>query len=345
MMGGEFDFSLDLKNKVSPQKAPFNTGFFYSSGRAALFYIIKHALIQKEYSSILLPDYLCDSVLDTLRIFNSTIDFDFYPIKSNLTVDFEQLANKYQKHSIVLFINYFGGRPPLPYYERLRAIDSECCIIEDNVQALFNMFEYSSADYRFTSFRKSLPVPDGGWVLSLKDDMEIAEKANHFAQYKMAGAAMKRSRIKYPNIDDHFYLSLFEEGEKLISNDIESKMSEYTRYALRNIDLCKIKECRMENGHYLIEQLQQIGLSPIIAFDDRTPLFIPIRLKNRDKIRKALFAHHIFCPIHWPVLPQNSSILGRGYELSTTELSLIIDQRYSLRDMDKMVTIIKKEME
>ena len=59
---------------------------------------------------------------------------------------------------------------------------------------------------------------------------------------------------------------------------------------------------------------------------------VPIILKNRNNIRKSLMANNIFLPVHWPINNFNaSSKLAKA--LSDNELSLVIDQRYSEKDM------------
>lgn len=73
--------------------------------------------------------------------------------------------------------------------------------------------------------------------------------------------------------------------------------------------------------------------------EDKTPLFIPIFLDNRDVLRKELFSNEIFVPIHWPVSKKD---VNENSGMYSKELSLICDQRYDEEDMKKQLSIIRQ---
>ena len=337
MIGGEFDFSIE---KDIPKKDFFCLdGFFYSSGRAALYHCIKHAISKNNYKQIMLPDYLCESILDIVYLFDLPILY--YSLNEDLSVNLNQLEDSYKKRSLVLFINYFGILDNSHYYQVLKQIDSEVCIIEDNVQSFYKMYESRSADYSFSSFRKTFPVPDGGWVKSKYSDLEQVIGQNHFAQYKIAASTLKSLREDLPEVEDKFYMSLFDQGEKLINADINAEISSTTSGKIQIIDFKSVKNKRKRNADFVVKELAKLEIFPIVPYLNEIPLFIPIRLRNRDKIRKMMFSKGIFCPVHWPVRKKEFSCLKRGEELSKNELSLIIDQRYNVEQLASIIHIIK----
>ena len=70
-------------------------------------------------------------------------------------------------------------------------------------------------------------------------------------------------------------------------------------------------------------------------------MFVPIWLENRDKVRKAMFAHNIFLPVHWPI-EKCSDRLKSGALYAKHELSIIVDHRYDDQDMNRILDILEK---
>ena len=121
IIGGEFEIrTKDFIKYGSTQPFEFNKGYFYSSGRAALHHILS-LLIQKEKKKILLPDYLCESIVEVVKI--SKIPFYFYSINEDLSINIDSIKEIYTEKSSILIINYFGGIDVLNEIKKLRNID------------------------------------------------------------------------------------------------------------------------------------------------------------------------------------------------------------------------------
>ena len=89
VIGGEFDIDLA---KIGT-KYSLNNSNVFSSGRAALYHILKLLSTYNKFTKVLLPDYLCESVIDAVR--KSKFEIEFYNINSDLSIDLESLHNKY----------------------------------------------------------------------------------------------------------------------------------------------------------------------------------------------------------------------------------------------------------
>ena len=88
----------------------------------------------------------------------------------------------------------------------------------------------------------------------------------------------------------------------------------------------------------MIEGLKARGIKPMIdAASDCVPLFVPIWLEDRDLVRKRMFQHEVFTPVHWPL---EGMSLKTGAEMAQHELSLIVDQRYSKEDIDLTLSLL-----
>ncbi len=338
MIGGEFPIAVTDVLNAEGRHSINPDVYTYSSGRAALYQILNYLRHEKGIVRILLPDYLCGSVLVPVKALG--LEFAFYQIDENLELEQENLSELYKGGTAILLINFFGLKNLEKQIKAVRSIDEKAIIIEDDVQAYYEFLKpLGDVDFKFTSLRKTFAIPDGGLVKT-KHNMLVVDKPNTFGQYKAAAALLKSMREG--NFNDKIYLEMFEKGESLIDEEIECGMSRIAEklYCFVNDEHVKVR--RLNNARYLLEELKMIGVKPILPLnDDHVPLFIPIKLDNRDVVRKAMFQKEIFCPVHWPL---DGMPVIRGEMMAKTELSLIIDQRYGRNDMDKIIAVLKDHL-
>ena len=338
MIGGEFPITatdiLNAENKhsVTPDV------YMFSSGRAAFYQIIKHLKQEKSIKRVFLPDYICSSVL--IPIVTLDLEYVFYPIDENLELQSHIFNNLYQKDSVVLIVNYFGLKDLSSQIRTIRSIDEHAIIIEDDVMAYYEFKKpLDDVDFKFTSLRKTFAVPDGGLVKS-KRRLPKIDAPNTFGQYKAAASLLKSMREG--NFNDQIYLDLFEKGESLINSEMECGISQIAVKLFSFVDEERVRVRRLNNAEYLINELKKLGITPILPLtENHVPLFVPVILNNRDAIRKALFQKEIFCPIHWP---KEGRDIQNGSFMANNELSLIIDQRYGIKEMKEILEVLCKQI-
>ena len=338
MIGGDFPIAVtDVLNAEGRQSVTPDV-YTYSSGRAALYQILNYLKQEKGITRILLPDYLCSSVVVPVRALG--LEFAFYQIDENLELQQDNLSKLYRDNTVILLINYFGLKNLENQIKKIRSIDESAIIIEDDVQAYYEFLKpLGDVEFKFTSLRKTFAIPDGGLVKT-KHHMSVVDKPNTFGQYKAAAALLKSMREG--NFNDKIYLEMFEKGESLIDEEIECGMSRIAEKLYFFINDEHVKVRRLNNAHYLLKELEKIGLKPIHPLnDDHVPLFVPILLERRNEVRKAMFQKEIFCPVHWPI---EGLELQRGIVMAEKELSLIIDQRYGRKEMDEIIAILKDNL-
>lgn len=336
MIGGEFHIDVtDILNSGKRRREELDV-FKYASGRAALYQILKYLKSEKGVGRVLLPDYLCSSVLVPVKVLE--LEYDFYPIDEVLELEEEAFAALYKPSTAVLVINYYGLKDLSKQVSFIRSVEKKAIIIEDDVQAYYEFKKpLGDVDFKFTSLRKTFAVPDGGLVKT-KYLLPVIETPNTFGQYKAAAALLKSMREG--NFNDQIYLEMFEKGESIIDSELECGMSQIAEKLYGSLDEEHIKIRRLNNARHLIELLKKAGLQPLLPLTEgQVPLFIPIILKNRDKVRKRMFQHEVFSPVHWPLEGMD---LKRGKVMAETELSLIIDSRYTMHDMQQIVDLIKE---
>lgn len=334
MIGGEFPITItDLLR--APNLSRVNDGtYHYASGRAALYQILKYLKEEKGTNSILLPDYLCDSILVPVR--KLEFEYSFFPLNDNLELEKDKFKKVYKKNTAVLLINYFGLQDLTRQIAIIRNIDSNTIIIEDDVQAYYEFKKpLCDVDFKYTSLRKTFAIPDGGLVKT-KYPLPVIYKPNTFGQYKAAAALMKAMREG--NFDDNVYLDISKIGGSKINVELDCSMSPVSERLYACLDDKYVKCLRQKNAKYLVEKLSEKGIKTLLPVsDDNVPLFVPIWLENRDEVRKQMFQKEIFCPVHWPL---DGMPVKKGAEMAAHELSLIVDQRYAESDMNEIVSLI-----
>ncbi len=334
MIGGEFPITItDLLR--APSLSRVNDGtYHYASGRAALYQILKYLKEEKGITSILLPDYLCDTML--VPINKLGIEYTFFPLNIKLEMEQDKFKELYRKDVAVLLINYFGLQGMSEQIATIRNIDADAIIIEDDVQAYYEFKKpLGDVDFKYTSLRKTFAIPDGGLVKT-EHPLPVIDKPNSFGQYKAAAALMKAMREG--NFDDSVYLDISKIGGSKIDDELDSSMSLVSERLYACLDEEAVKVRRQNNAKYLTEKLSEKSIATLLPVsEDKVPLFLPVWLENRDEIRKQLFQHEIFCPVHWPLAEMT---VQKGAEMAAHELSLVVDQRYSDDDMNTIISLI-----
>ncbi len=322
-IGGEFEISPKRLEKRDVNSSIGD--YLFSSGRAALMTILEDVKINSPL--IYLPYYICSSVVDAC--INANVKFKFYELDNNLRFPIE-FESKIEKNATLLIVNYFGLQNDNIILEKIKTIRPDIVTISDQVQSMWTC-EDSIADYSFTSLRKHIATPDGALVYKKGEAIKLNafSKQNTFYTKKLEGAISK-----YNKENDKKYLSLFEEGEKILDNEKEITIaSNIASDIYTNTNFTLIKNQRKTNYKLIYELGKKYELDFVFPFSDKNiPLCVPIRLKNRDEIRRALMQKHIFLPVHWPISNFNKqSEIAK--QMAEQELSLVIDQRYSEKEM------------
>lgn len=337
IIGGEFDIDLCQLSEQHESPSSLQSVFKYSSGRSALYHILLDIQQRFGIHRLLLPDYLCSSIITTAQ--KAGMEVGFFELDAYLEIDQKLFSNLYQKNSAVLLINYFGLQDLHSQIEYIKSIDGTAVIIEDDVQNYFGFVDdINQASYKFTSLRKTFAIPDGGLVKS-GFQMNDSTQRNRFHRYKLAGSTLKSTR-KFDFYPDETYLELFEQGESMIDNELETGISEVAENIFNRTDFSFMANARKRNAEVILSGLRSLNIPTLISIkEDSVPLFIPVWLENRNRARKFLFQHNVFCPIHWPL---DGFELKKSTEMAEHELSIVIDQRYSVDHMAQLLTLMEE---
>ncbi len=306
---------------------------------------------------ILVPDYICGaSLLPVLE--RRARPYDFYPVGASLEIDAEAVASQVAASGAgaVLLINYFGLIDQEPLARRLRSESPDLRILLDEVQALYDLRARPDAldwaDYRFVSFRKFLPLPDGGILLSRRSLQADLGPPNGERIGGQLVAAVLRDAFLEGHCDgldaaavESTYLELFAAADA--QDPGAAGMSALASALLQRLPLADFAQRRRENYRHLNERLHDVeGVAPLFQALPETavPLALPVVVAagQRDALRASLRDRGIYCPVHWPLggrLLQEASPDCRARAESL--LSLPVDQRYGPSELDRMLAAIR----
>ncbi|MBE6106906.1 hypothetical protein [Anaerovibrio lipolyticus] len=335
IIGGEFKIPADVLQMDSIR----SNEPVYSLGRTCFYAILEDIRKRVPNGGVLLPDYLCSSVAEIPARLGTP--FKHYLVNNNFLPDMDSLRKllAYDENWAVLLIAYFGLVDLNDTITEIRSKFPNSTIVVDDVHNFYGFGQHADYDYCFTSYRKWFPVPDGADVLKKNGSMKLSsfQERPAYVQYKAAGNLLKN----HGNIiDETVALELLEKGEAMMAAEYLYRCSDVSRELFKRIDFDMVQTRRKSNAEILHEGLEKLNIRHL--YDGaKTPLFVPIIVPNRDRLRKRLFSEMIFAPVHWPV--ESKELQGTN-ELYVTELSLICDQRYDGADMERILHVIKDEM-
>lgn len=324
---------------------------FYLSGRTALDVIAKDAIKNYGIKSVLLPSYCCHTMI--MPFYQNKIAVRFYDIyvddSGKLIADIPLPENK----EMLYIMKYFGDTD-IEFYGKGKDLLGWEVTVEDMTHSCFCAEYETGADYWFVSYRKWFAV-DGIAIAGKKQGFLPDFSSRTFTVYnelRNKAFEMKQNYMEGEMVSKETFLDLFSKAEEILEKDyigygaaIESVIELNNFYN----EIEKVKMARRKNVVVLQEGLK--GCKEIKIFSDfdngnKCPLFLPVLVSTavRDKLRKFLIDKGIYCPVHWPVSNMHQGITERAKLIYGQELSLVCDQRYGEKDMERIVNAIKQFM-
>ena len=310
----------------------------FDSGRNALRAITGDL----KNGSVLMPEYICESVLKCF----SAEKIIFYRLKDNLQIDADDLLNKIDGNTAVVYLmHYFGSLQPANVLSLLRAEKEKYgfTVIEDTTHSIFSR-KYTVGDYCVASLRKWFAVPNGGVLYSANPSHrcsygEIQRSTDNDKAYAMMLKTLYLNGRLDCNLE---YRKFFIEWEEKLGRQRKMKrISDYSEFLLGCYDVPDMVKKRRSNFYRLKNKLSRIGIKPICDFTENDcPFTFPVMVPERDKFRKYLMKNQIYCAVHWPFDGRARGERPLASALSDHMISLPIDQRYGEKEMTYLSEII-----
>ena len=346
-VGGEFYYDrrwMADKPTLSTAKAHFLNG-----GRSCLV-IIGDYLLDHGIDRILLPSYLCPSMLDALEI--TGLKCGYYQINEDLSINLDDLSQKVHNYKAVYFINYFGFLHPPEVRSYLKDLQKNSTIlVEDNAQAGFH--DHPTGDFILNSLRKVVPY-DGGYLITERDVEPYLTKYHGLTNRRLPIIRAYRQQLRdylLNGTGSHKSLvNLYVRAEKYYASDVGVEGDPQERQQIARLDWKGIRQARRGNYQYLlglIASLPEITpLFPALQEDNNMPLGLPVYLNgvSRDAVYEYLGDNGIGLFIHWEELRHDPRTNGNQLAVSMAGkmLTLATDQRTSYQQMDYLAMQLAK---
>lgn len=311
-IGGYFELEhTNIKLNIHAHATKLNTA------RNCLEYI----LLVNNYTSIYVPYYTCDVVLEP--IIKNNIRYIFYHINKNLE---PVLLPELQENEAFLYTNYFGLKSN--FVKKIR--NEVANLIVDNSQALFAP-NLPGTD-TFYSLRKFVGTPDGAFLYCNRKLPFAPEAATSFDRVSHL--------YKRKDINAGFGYNDFKRNDQALAGLPIMAMSASTDRFISTYDFEKNKIIRERNFLYLHNKLQTINLLKFDTENLHGPLCYPLLVANKG-LRENLIKNKIFVPVYWPNV--RAWIKDRACfekDLIDSLICLPIDQRYTPEDLNLVLKLI-----
>jgi hypothetical protein len=335
-IGGEFHLPVDTPGPY--HRWPEDT-VWYALGRHA----VEALLRQLGSRRLWLPDYFCHEVAGR---WSEATQIELYeddprwpePRWETLRPD---------PRDVVIGVNYFGVRRGDPW--RDWRSETECLLVEDHAHDPASEWAtVSTADYAFSSLRKTLPVPDGAILWSPRD-LPLPDQPAGGAdgsELKLAAMLMKGEYLGNGDsgLKDRFR-RLQHDGEERLAAAALSGASPATRESLvRGVPL-PWRARRSENTARLLSALHGWSVAEPLFTEwpaDAAPLgavLVFASADDRDEVRAALREADVYCPVHWADAAESSS--ERVRDLAARILTIPTDWRYTAADMARVASLAR----
>lgn len=304
----------EIAIKSSPE-----ISYLTDSGRSSLRVLFRDP--QMRNKKILIPNYFCGVIEDVLK--EEKLSYAFYSVKDDLSIDQQSLEEL--EFDVLYIINYFG------LIQDLSALDlSDKILLEDNV-FLYNFENHHQAKkwFAFNSYRKISPLTDGSLIkTNLSLEVEINSKSAVFAKVKNQACQLKYEYLQEGSHIEDAYLSLFNEGEKML--DMQKDI-----HAISASSLALLFKEDFNKQDVLKKRFQELqGLSNSWP---QLPIYFsyfPLKVGGKKTFLEYMRSKKIFLPNLWPETTQNNN-------LYTNLVAIPLFNNYTNKEFDYLLENIR----
>jgi hypothetical protein len=329
-VGGEFYY--DERWKAESPTVPDDGAVFLNGGKACLTVICDY-LLDHGIQRVLLPAYLCPTIVDTLE--SCGLSCNYYAVNADFSIDTQDLGAHLADKQAIYFINYFGFSPSHTVLAYLAGLQQQkSVLIEDNAQAGFAT--QTSGDFVFNSLRKLCPY-DGGYLKTVHDIQPYLKAYQGRENRRLPLIRQYRSRLRdYLLSDQGEYEeleALYTMAEAYYVSDPVVLGDEQERQQIELLDWPAIKQVRRQNYARLLQLISgNSTITPIFPQlqPDNMPLGLPVYVQGnlRDQLNQYLGECGIGLTVHWEDLATDPRLQGNpiAVQMANRILTLTVDQ-------------------
>jgi hypothetical protein len=287
-------------------------------GRDALALATSHLGLGSA-DTVLLPAYTCQEVL---KSFARKVNVLFYDVQDDLTIDPDEIRRQIRGRRVRMLVitDYFGFLQP--YRSEIKCIcDQEgICLVEDCAHSLLTEGAGQVGHLAIFSFRKILPVPDGGGLRVNKDHAASVEP-RFFPKVcvNIRTPMFSRARIASHTTDLIATASEAPKDARILP------LSYFSKHAMTAVSFSDIVRRRREDFEHWRELcLAEPSIVPLF----RTlpagvcPLGFPVKVKERGSLEARARKAGIVLSVHWRLENRIGSECRTSHQLSKEMLTL-----------------------
>lgn len=337
-----------IKQAESEQVQYIDDRIYYSLCREALG-DIAHAFGETS-KTVLIPAYTCQTVITPFE--EAGWHCEYYSVCRDLRIDTDNLLGAVKKHhpSLVVAHPYFGMDLNDEEMRTLTGIKKQgIAVVLDLTQCLFSTRQYSFASFIVASFRKWMPIPDGGYLKNMTGKVNICQPEAENDEFTDRELAAMYLRGQYFGNGEQrtksISIRLSKSADHLADSNIEPhKMSQVAYNLMQNENLEVNQQRRFVNYTYLYQNIRESDKVAKVCknIDEVTtaPLYFTIFVQDRPSLQRPLAQEAIYAPVIWPMEDERVLINDEVKYIYDHILAIPIDQRYDERDMQRAVEII-----
>ncbi len=287
---------------------------------------------------VLLPAYTCSEVTDSFRAYG--IDIIFYD-QDNFKIETLELNSI----DIFYFIRYFGIEPEgiQNVIDRVKEKNPNSLIVEDRAHYLSDKKLLDGIDAYIFSFRKLLPIPEGGGLMT---DMDINYRYKNIHISNILALAMVFKK-RFLGANPKFSRSSVSiKSLKTNHTNYVLKPSFFTNRVIENFDIDKNIAIRRELFYLWLKKVERADIKPLFKElkEDDIPQGFPIVVENAKELYKKMIEKKIYLKRHWELNIEFKDIAPKSYILSTKLITLPIYEGIDESDMDTIIDKIKSSI-
>jgi len=257
-----------------------------------------------------LPSFICEEVINSLKIFN--LNIIYYKLDYNLSPNIDYLKKILNKESLLLIVNYFGVPSNWKNIGLLKK-EFNITLIEDNCHSLMQENGVGSfGDYSFNSLRKILPLLSGSQL--------------RMSQTKYLNKNIMLNSKRYPNLDElkYFLRSYKPRGNKKRTVNNCKPNDEI---------ICRSKQIDLLSNNILIKNKFDIDYITSTRLDNFR--FWNNFLKNNDFEFFDIDINKLFCPYVFPCIAKSKGIIKKWIQWGdNNNISIIQWPKFPFKNHD-----------
>ncbi len=276
-----------------------------------------------ENINILLPSYMCPSILKPLKILK--LHYKFYKVDSDLFIDKNNLKTIIDTNTKIVFIIDYFGKSQKEYIQDLiiELKEKQILIIQDIVQCL-EIDEYNFyGDFIFNSFRKFFPYEGSIIFSNQKIDIDFSDTNRKYILFKRFGQILRFYANITHIIPSSWFLLFLKIAEKNYYKNSIISIPKNTLKKLNKFDISSMIE-NQKTYYKLFNKDFENDIPKFLSSDKFCPLGLVLKVKERNSLRKYLINNSIYTPIHWILLEEiyNNTNYYESKELSNKIITI-----------------------